>query len=178
LIRVCRYKVGGYPVPFGPSVPELDRRLDGFHRFSDVSAPQLTFPSSAPNQNPKNWCSRRLFIDSCVQVQRWVGIRYLLGTVSEFNRRLDGFHRFSDVSTPQLTFPSSAPNQNPKNRRNRRLFIDSCVQVQGGWVSGTFWALSPGVQPQIRRISQIFRCHCPAIDFPFLCPKPKSQKTA
>src|SRR6516165_1950832 len=80
LIRVCRYKMGGYPVPFGPSVPE-------------------------------------------------------------FNRRLEGFHRFSDVTGLQLPFPSSAPNQNPQNRRNRRLFFDSCVQVQDGWVSGTFWAL-------------------------------------
>ena len=41
---MCRYKMGGYPVPFGPSVPEFNRRLHGFHRFSHVTCHAIDLP--------------------------------------------------------------------------------------------------------------------------------------
>jgi hypothetical protein len=108
-----------------------------------------------------------------------VGIRHLLGprsrsSTADYTDFTDSLMSPATQLRPSLPLP---PNQNPKNRRNRRLFFDSCVQVQVGLVSGSFWTLGPGVQPQITRISQIFSCHLPRnCDLPFLCPKTKIPK--
>ena len=76
LIRVCRYKVGGYPVPFGPSVPGLQPQIRGISQIFYVTCHAICDLPFFCLQTKilKIGVIGGYFFDSCVQVQgtRWV----------------------------------------------------------------------------------------------------------